>query len=72
MKGVVDKSVRHQRSKMLRILSAKKKRAFMKKTLEVRELYCLNMIIRRVSFMGLPKTTLKVKLITTGLKKSKY
>jgi len=28
MEGVVDKGVRHQRSKMLRILSAKKKRAF--------------------------------------------
>ena len=33
MAGVVDKGVRHQRSKMLRILSAKKKRAFYEKNL---------------------------------------
>ena len=33
MKGVVDKNVRHQRSKMLRILSAKKKRAFYEKNI---------------------------------------
>ena len=33
MKGVVDKYVRHQRSKMLRILSAKKKRAFYEKNI---------------------------------------
>jgi threonylcarbamoyladenosine tRNA methylthiotransferase MtaB len=33
MKDVVDKSVRHQRSKMLRILSAKKKRAFYEKNI---------------------------------------
>lgn len=33
MKGVVDKGVRHQRSKMLRILSAKKKRAFYEKNI---------------------------------------
>jgi threonylcarbamoyladenosine tRNA methylthiotransferase MtaB len=33
MDGVVDKGVRHQRSKMLRILSAKKKRAFYEKNL---------------------------------------
>ena len=33
MDGVIDKSVRHQRSKMLRILSAKKKRAFYEKNI---------------------------------------
>ena len=33
MDGVVDKGVRHQRSKMLRILSAKKKRAFYEKNI---------------------------------------
>lgn len=33
MKGVVDKGVRNQRSKMLRILSAKKKRAFYEKNI---------------------------------------
>ena len=33
MKDVVDKNVRHQRSKMLRILSAKKKRAFYEKNI---------------------------------------
>lgn len=33
MEGVVDKAVRHQRSKMLRILSAKKKRAFYEKNI---------------------------------------
>jgi len=33
MEGVVDKGVRHQRSKMLRILSAKKKRAFYEKNI---------------------------------------
>jgi threonylcarbamoyladenosine tRNA methylthiotransferase MtaB len=33
MKDVVDKSVRHERSKMLRILSAKKKRAFYEKNI---------------------------------------
>ena len=33
MKGVVDKNIRHQRSKMLRILSAKKKRAFYEKNI---------------------------------------
>tara|TARA_B100001057_G_scaffold425652_1_gene449241 strand:+ start:435 stop:1748 length:1314 start_codon:yes stop_codon:yes gene_type:complete len=33
MKGVVDKNVRQQRSKMLRILSAKKKRAFYEKNI---------------------------------------
>lgn len=33
MKGSIDKGVRHQRSKMLRILSAKKKRAFYEKNL---------------------------------------
>jgi len=33
MKGVVDKNVRHLRSKMLRILSAKKKRAFYEKNI---------------------------------------
>ena len=33
MKGVVDKGIRHQRSKMLRILSAKKKRAFYEKNI---------------------------------------
>jgi len=33
MDGVIDKAVRHQRSKMLRILSAKKKRAFYEKNI---------------------------------------
>lgn len=33
MDGVIDKGIRHQRSKMLRILSAKKKRAFYEKNL---------------------------------------
>lgn len=33
MKGVIDKNVRHQRSKMLRILSTKKKRAFYEKNI---------------------------------------
>ena len=33
MKDIVDKNVRHQRSKMLRILSAKKKRAFYEKNI---------------------------------------
>ena len=33
MDGVIDKGVRHQRSKMLRILSAKKKRAFYEKNI---------------------------------------
>ena len=33
MKDIVDKNVRHQRSKMLRILSAKKNELFMKITL---------------------------------------
>ena len=33
MKGVVDKNVRNQRSKRLRILSAKKKRAFYEKNI---------------------------------------
>ena len=33
MEGIVDKGVRHQRSKMLRILSAKKKRAFYEKNI---------------------------------------
>ena len=33
MKDVIDKGVRHQRSKMLRILSAKKKRAFYEKNI---------------------------------------
>ena len=59
MKGVVDKNVRHQRSKMLRILSAKKNELFMKKTLVLQELYCLSTIIRTASFKALPKTTLK-------------
>jgi len=33
MEGVIDKGIRHQRSKMLRILSAKKKRAFYEKNI---------------------------------------
>ena len=47
---------------MLRILSAKKKRAFMKKTLVLQELYCLSTIIRDGYIQGFTENYVKVKV----------
>ena len=61
--GVVPANVRAKRSKMLRGLSVKKRRAFYESQLELQGRYCLKAKTRKVTFTVLLKTTLKLKRI---------
>lgn len=53
--NVVPQDVRKKRSKMLRGLSVKKRRAFYESQLKQKELYCLSQKIKKDIFMGLQR-----------------
>jgi threonylcarbamoyladenosine tRNA methylthiotransferase MtaB len=65
MLGVVPENVRVKRSKMMRGLSVKKRRSFMK--VGNTRTVLLKAKIKRVTFMVLLKTTLKVKPVESEL-----
>ena len=62
MKDIVDKNVRHQRSKMLRILSAKKKRAFYEKNIGTTKTVLFEQDNKNGYIQGFTENYVKVKV----------